>query len=94
MYVLFCILTLESNIAGLDGSRLQSTAGGTGGRWQAEHDQLRQSLDQALGFMRTMGSAIGLSPQMMIPTPVPPPPVQLTPVRNLTIFYFSFTIVT
>ena len=63
-------------------------------RWQAERDHLRQSLDQALGYMQTMGLAIGLSPPAMIPTPVPPPPVQLTPVRNLTIFYFSFIIVT
>jgi len=63
-------------------------------RWQAELDQLQQSFDHALGFTQTVGSAIGILPPAIIPTPAPPPPVQLTPVRNLTIFYFSFTIVT
>ena len=63
-------------------------------RWQAERDHLRASLDTALGYMRTMGSAIGLSPPAMIQTPVPPAPVQLTPVRNLTINTFSFNIET
>ena len=63
-------------------------------RWQAERDHLRQSFDQALGYMQTVGSAIGLSPLAIIPTPVPPKPVQLTPVRNLTINAFSFVIVT
>ena len=63
-------------------------------RWQAERDHLRASLDTALGYMRTVGSAIGLSPPAMIPTPVLPTPVQLTLVRNLTINAFSFVIVT
>ena len=63
-------------------------------RWQAERDHLQASLDAALGYMRTVGSAIGLSPPAMIPTPVSPTPVQLTPVRNLTINAFSFVIVT
>ena len=63
-------------------------------RWQAERDHLRQSLDQALGYMQTMGLAIGLSPPAMIPTPAPPTPVHLTLVRNLTINAFSFVIVT
>ena len=63
-------------------------------RWQDERDHLRASLDTALGYMRTVGSAIGLSPPAMIPTPVSPTPVQLTPVRNLTINAFSFVIVT
>jgi len=35
-------------------------------RWQAEHDQLQQSLNQALTFMHTVGSAIGLSPSAVI----------------------------
>jgi hypothetical protein len=63
-------------------------------RWRAERDQLQASLDTALGFMRTMGSAIGLSPPAVIPTPTPPTPIQLTPVRNLTINAFSFNIET
>ena len=63
-------------------------------RWQDERDHLRASLDTALGYMQTVGSAIGLSPLAIIPTPVPPKPVQLTPVRNLTINAFSFVIVT
>ena len=63
-------------------------------RWQAELDQLQQSLDHALGFTQTVGSAIGLLPPAMIPTPVPPVPIQLTPVRNLTINAFSFNIET
>ena len=63
-------------------------------RWQDERDHLRASLDTALGYMRTVGSVIGLSPPAMIPTPVPPPLVRLTPVRNLAIFYFSFIILT
>ena len=63
-------------------------------RWQAERDHLQASLDMALGYMRTVGSAIGLSPPAMIQTPVSPTPVQLTPVRNLTINAFSFVIVT
>ena len=63
-------------------------------RWRAERDHLQASLDTALGYMRTVGSAIGLSPPAMIPTLVPPPLVQLTPVRNLTIISFLFVIVT
>ena len=63
-------------------------------RWRAERDHLQASLDTALGYMRTVCSAIGLSPPAMIPSPVPPTPVQLTPVRNLTINAFSFVIVT
>ena len=63
-------------------------------RWRAERDHLQASLDTALGYMRTVGSAIGLSPPAMIPTPAPPTPVQLTPVRNLTINAFSFNIET
>ena len=63
-------------------------------RWQAERDHLQASLDMALGYMRTVGSAIGLSPPAMILTPVLPTPVQLTPVRNLTINTFSFNIET
>ena len=63
-------------------------------RLQALRDHLQASLDMALGYMRTMGSAIGLSPPAMILTPVSPTPVQLTPVRNLTINAFSFVIVT
>ena len=63
-------------------------------RWWAERDHLQASLDMALGYMRTVGSAIGLSPPAMIPTPAPPTPVQLTPVRNLTINAFSFNIET
>ena len=63
-------------------------------RWRAERDHLQASLDTALGYMRTVGSAIGLSPPAMIPTPVSPTPVQLTPVRSLTINAFSFVIVT
>ena len=63
-------------------------------RWLAKRDNLRASLDTALSYMQTVSSAIGLLPPAIIPTPVPPPPVQLTLVRNLTIFYFSFTIVT
>ena len=63
-------------------------------RWQAERDHLQASLDTALGYMRTVGSVIGLSQPAMIPSPVPPTPVQLTPVRNLTINAFSFVIVT
>ena len=57
-------------------------------RLQAERDHLRASLDTALGYMRTVGSARGLSPPAMIPTPIPPTPAQLTPVRNLTINAF------
>ena len=63
-------------------------------RWQAERDHLQASLDTTLGYMRTVGSAIGLSPPVMIPTPAPPTPVQLTAVRNLTINDFSFVIET
>ena len=63
-------------------------------RWWAERDHLQASLDTALGYMRTVGSAIGLLPPAMIPTPVPPVPIQLTPVRNLTINAFSFVIET
>ena len=63
-------------------------------RWRAERDHLQASLDTALGYMRIVGSAIGLSPPVVIPTPAPPTPVQLTPVRNLTINAFSFVIVT
>jgi len=63
-------------------------------RWWAERDHLQASLDTALGYMRTVGSAIGLSPPAVIPTPAPPTPVQLTPVRNLTINAFSFVIET
>ena len=63
-------------------------------RLQALHDHLQASLDMALGYMRTVGSAIGLSPPAMIPTPAPPMPVQLIPVRNLTINAFSFNIET
>ena len=63
-------------------------------RWLAKRDNLRASLDTALGYMQTVGSAIGLSPLAIIPTPVPPKPVQLTPVRNLTINAFSFNIET
>ena len=63
-------------------------------RWRAERDHLQASLDTALGYMPTVGSAIGLSPPAMIPTPAPPTPVQLTPVRNLTINAFSFNIET
>ena len=63
-------------------------------RWRAERDHLQASLDTALGYMRTVGSAVGLLPPAMIPTPAPPMPVQLTPVRNLTIISFLFVIVT
>ena len=63
-------------------------------RWQAERGHLQALLDTALGYMRTVGSTLGLSPPAIIPTPVPPMPVQLTPVRNLTINAFSFVIVT
>ena len=63
-------------------------------RWWAERDHLQDSLDTALGYMRTVGSAIGLSPPVVIPTPAPPMPVQLIPVRNLTINAFSFNIET
>ena len=63
-------------------------------RWRAERDHLQASLDMTLGYMRTVGSALGLSPPAIIPTSVPPMPVQLTPVRNLTINAFSFVIVT
>ena len=63
-------------------------------RGQAERDLLRLSLDHALSYMRTVGSAIGLSPPVVIPTPAPPMPVQLIPVRNLTINAFSFNIET
>ena len=63
-------------------------------RWRAERDHLQDSLDTALGYMRTVGSAIDLLPPAMIPTPAPPTPVQLTPVRNLTINAFSFNIET
>ena len=63
-------------------------------RWQAERDHLQASLDTTLGYMRTVGSAIGLSPPAVIPTPSPPTPVQLTPARNLTINAFSFNIET
>ena len=63
-------------------------------RWRAERDHLQASLDTALGYMRTVGSTLGLSPPAIIPTPVPPMPVQLTPVRNLTINAFSFVIET
>ena len=44
-------------------------------RWQAERDQMQQRLDQALNFMHTVGSVIGLLPPAMIPTPAPPMPV-------------------
>ena len=63
-------------------------------RWLAKRDNLRASLDTALSYMQTVSSAIGLSPPAMIPTLVPPPLVQLTPVRNLTINAFLFVIVT
>ena len=63
-------------------------------RWQAKRENLRASLDTALSYMQTVSSAIGLSPLAMIPTLVPPPLVQLTPVRNLTIISFLFVIVT
>ena len=39
-------------------------------RWRAERDDIQQKLDQALTFMQSLGSAMGVSPPQFPPTPL------------------------
>ena len=39
-------------------------------RWQAERDEMQQKLDQALTFMQSLGSAMGVSPPQFPPAPL------------------------
>ena len=65
-------------------------------RWQAEREKMqqesrqtqeaeRQRLEQALQYMQTLGSAMGLSPPPFTPTPLPPH-AATPPVSDLIIF--------
>ena len=39
-------------------------------RWRAERDDMQQKLDQALTFMQSLGSAMGISPPQFPPAPL------------------------
>ena len=39
-------------------------------RWRAELDDMQQKLDQALSFMQTLGSAMGVSPPQFPSAPL------------------------
>ena len=39
-------------------------------RWRAERDDIQQKLDQALTFMQSLGSAMGVSPPQFPPAPL------------------------
>ena len=39
-------------------------------RWRAERDDMQQKLDQALTFMQSLGSAMGVSPPQFPPAPL------------------------
>ena len=56
-------------------------------RWQAKRDEM-QKLDQALTYMQSLGSAMGLSPPQFPPTPLPPRADTPTTVSVLIIFKF------
>ena len=39
-------------------------------RWRAERDDMQQKLDQALMFMQSLGSVMGVSPPQFPPAPL------------------------
>ena len=66
-------------------------------KWQAEREMIqrefqqaqeadRQELDQALQYMQTMGSMMGLLPPTFTPSPLPYRGATPTPVSDFTFF--------
>ena len=66
-------------------------------KWQAEREMMqrefqqaqetdRQKLDQALPYLQTMGSMMGLSPPPFTPSPLPYRGATPTPVSDFTFF--------
>ena len=66
-------------------------------KWQAEREMMqrefhqaqeadRQKLDQALQYLQTMGSMMGLPPPLVTPSPLPYRGATPTPVSDFTFF--------
>ena len=66
-------------------------------KWQAEREMMqrefhqaqeadRQKLDQALQYLQTMGSMMGLPPPLVTPSPLPYRGAAPTPVSDFTFF--------
>ena len=63
-------------------------------RWRAEQDEMQQKLDQALTFMQSLGSTMGISPPQFPLAPLAPraetPPI----VSGFDSYRVSFILVT
>ena len=63
-------------------------------RWQAERDEMQQKLDQALTYMQSLGSAMGISPPQFPPAPLAPRAETPPTVSGFESYQVSFVLVT
>ena len=63
-------------------------------RWQAKRDEMQQKLDQALTYMQSLGSAMGLSPPQFPSAPLAPRAEIPPTVRGFDSYRVSFVLVT
>ena len=63
-------------------------------RWRAEQDEIQQKLDQALTYMQSLGSAMGLSPPQFPSAPLAPRAEIPPTVSGFDSYRVSFVLVT
>ena len=63
-------------------------------RWRAERDDMQQKLDQALTYMQSLGSTMGLSPPQFPPAPLAPHADTPPTVSGFDSYRVSFILVT
>ena len=63
-------------------------------RWRAEWDEMQQKLDQALTYMQSLGSAMGLSPPQFPSAPLAPRAKTSPTVSDIDSYRVSFVLVT
>ena len=63
-------------------------------RWRAEQDDMQQKLDQALTFMQSLGSAMGVSPPQFPPAPLARQAETSPIVNGFDSYRVSFVLVT